>query len=51
MMAVGVAMPRAHGQAIIKTAMKATRPKVKPAPVKYQAAKVINAMTITAGTK
>src|SRR3989344_5820977 len=52
-MAIGVASPRAQGQAIIKTATKFTRAKVKAGlgPKKNQTIKVKIATTNTAGTK
>ncbi|EKD92889.1 MAG: hypothetical protein ACD_28C00314G0001 [uncultured bacterium] len=51
MMAVGVANPRAHGQAITITAVKAMSAKdnVDPA-IKYQPRPVNSATMITAGT-
>ncbi|KAF5053511.1 hypothetical protein DSECCO2_397590 [anaerobic digester metagenome] len=58
MMAVGVARPRAHGQAITSTVMKMVREKVKACssgakagtPRKYQAKKATSAMVMTVGT-
>jgi hypothetical protein len=53
MIAVGVARPRAQGQAIIKTATKLSRAKVSAGAglQRYHRIKVIIATTITAGTK
>ena len=52
MMAVGVASPRAHGQAITRIAIATWRAKTKLSPLaKYQNKKVIKAIVITAGTK
>src|SRR3989344_4582493 len=50
-MAVGVAKPKAHGQAITITAVKAINAKDNVAPsTKYQTVKVMIAKTITTGT-
>ena len=51
--AIGVARPRAHGHAIIRTATKLTRAKLKAGigPKKYHIMKVTMATTATAGTK
>ena len=51
--AIGVASPKAHGQAIIKTATKLISAKVKAGagPKNNQTAKVNTATTNTAGTK
>jgi hypothetical protein len=49
--AVGVANPRAQGQAIMTTAMNAVRPKTNPDPDAYQARREITPMAKTAGTK
>ena len=53
MMAVGVANPSAHGQAMMRTATKLVRPKMNAGsgPKANQTAKVTPAITITAGTK
>ncbi len=52
MMAVGVARPSAHGQAITSTATMLTMAMVKPAlPTKNQPRNVSSAMPITTGTK
>jgi len=52
MIAVGVAKPRAHGQAMINTAMKVVRAKMKLIlPTKYQANSESVAMIMTVGTK
>src|SRR3989344_4279796 len=52
-MAIGVARPKAHGQAMIKTATKFIRAKVNAGtgPKKNQKKKVKKAMINTAGTK
>src|SRR3989344_4310562 len=52
-MAIGVARPKAHGQAMIKTATKFISAKVKAGtgPKKNQKKKVKKAMINTAGTK
>ncbi len=53
MMAVGVASPRAQGQAITSTETKLIKARLKfpSAERKYQTAKVIKAIRNTAGTK
>lgn len=58
MIAVGVARPRAHGQAITRTPTKETRPKERACenpkalvPKKSQAQSEANAITSTIGTK
>jgi hypothetical protein len=51
-MAVGVASPRAQGQATINTAMKTVRAKMKVAPaMKYHTNAETVAVIIMAGTK
>jgi hypothetical protein len=52
-MAVGVASPRAQGQAIMRTATKFRIAKVRVGcgPTKYQITNVAEAIPITAGTK
>ena len=52
MMAVGVANPKAQGQAMTSTAVAVINEVVNPAsPMKYQPRNVSRAMPITAGTK
>jgi len=53
MIAVGVARPRAQGQAMTSTATKLSRPYVRDGsgPKSSQAIRVTVAMPITAGTK
>jgi hypothetical protein len=53
MMAVGVARPRAHGQAMMRTETKLSRAKVRlgRGPKIIQTANVRTAMPMTAGTK
>jgi hypothetical protein len=48
--AAGVAMPSAHGQAMMSTAMKERRPWGK-SPMAHQPAKASTATPITTGTK
>ena len=50
MIAVGVASPSAHGQAMISTATAATRPACGSSASSVQPAKVARAMAITTGT-
>ena len=50
MMAVGVARPSAHGQAMISTATAAVKASVAGWPVASQPTRVTRAMTSTAGT-
>ena len=52
-MAVGVARPMAHGQAMITTETKASRARVNAGsgPTKYQTRKVTTATASTTGTK
>ena len=49
--AVGVASPRAHGQAMIRTATPAENANAAPAPAPIQKASVATAIAITMGTK
>ncbi len=49
--AVGVARPRAHGQAMISTATAAVKADVQPAPVPNHQPSVATARAITTGTK
>ena len=51
--AVGVASPRAQGQAMMSTAMKLRKAKVRAGagPTKYQIIKVMIAIPMTIGTK
>ena len=49
--AVGVARPRAHGQAMMRTATAAVNAAVAPCPVRSQVASVPSDSTITIGTK
>ena len=51
MIAVGVASPSAHGQAMIRTAIAASIASVKPEPPISQATKASAAIAITTGTK
>ncbi len=51
MIAVGVASPSAHGQAMISTATAAVNAAFAPWPARSHATSVPNAMTITTGTK
>ncbi len=51
MIAVGVARPRAQGQAITSTATALTRACSRPTPATSQAPRVTSAMRITTGTK
>ena len=52
-MAVGVASPKAHGQATISTATKANSAKVNTGdgPMSIHKVNVLTAMTMTVGTK
>ncbi len=49
--AVGVASPKAHGQAMIKTAINTVKAKTNPAPANNHVIKARIPMTITVGTK
>ncbi len=51
MMAVGVARPRAQGQATKRTAVKTVREKGSPAPAMSHMRAAVKAIIITVGTK